>query len=236
MTDIKKFPNTDTKPITILSIGHPEREQRTIENIIPPLIRGDVLSQANVAYWLISVGQDDDGVYNMNRAFNDAMRECQSPIIVFTSGDAVITPQLLWRAYGVHLETWRPVITMRVDETGEGSGEGVANNHAIGDFMLMPRKWAVECGGWDERMLSWGFADYALCMRLEALNHPPVVLGERMQDRAIHLWHPRRAEGDEWYREQNRINQRIYRDGPTWTQDDFMAGRERVEEALVCAE
>lgn len=223
MPVIHKYPDGEPRPFTILSIGHPQREKRTIEQVIPPLLNGDPLSRVSLAYWLIGVEADRSGIYRVSRAYNNALVECESPIVVFTTGDSIIQPQLLWRAYGTFLETDRPVITMRIDQASEKSEVGNLNDWAIGDFMLVPREWAIEACGWDERMVQWGFTDYAFCLQLERIGHPPVILGPRAEDRTIHLWHPLRETA--WYRAQNEVNKKIFWDGPPWTKNDFLAGR-----------
>ena len=232
MAKIQKFPDNSPKPITVLSVGHPKREKRTIERVILPLVHGDFVSRSALAYWLIDVPQDDNGEYNGQIAYNDALWECESPFVIFSTGDSIIPPELLWRAYGVHLETMRPITTVRADQISEDTLEATANNHAIGDFILTPRQWAVAAGGWDERLTNWGLSDYVFCALLEAAGHPPVLLGNRWEDRVIHLWHPCRE--DSWYKEQNRKNRALVNSMPMWTKADFMEGRERrVEEVLV---
>ncbi len=226
---IIKYPSED-KSITLLSLSHPDRQTRMQSQIIDPLFKNDPIAKQSISYWAIYPQENESG-YNTCEAYNRAWLSCNSPILLFTTGDIIISSALIWRTYSVLLNGLIPV-ALRLDETEEGNFQ--PNPHSIGDFIMVKRDWVVAVGGWDERLESWGFQDYDFIQRLELqLGLSPYIMGESKEDRVIHLWHPRKE--DRWYRNQNKINQGIIEREGRWNKAMMLEKHKTEETALWSA-
>ena len=200
--------------IIIISIVNIDRWKKN-KNIIL-----DSLSK-QVSYWVV-FNEDNNGSYNCGEAFNKATEICKTDIIIYSTGDILIEPQLLWRAYELLLIHNLPVFTYRMDEQEDGSWK--ENDDALGDFIMVKREWALAVSGWDPRLLNWGIQDYDFLGRLGLLlqgdySKLGIVLGYKVEDRVKHFYHPRRD--DEWYREQNKKNWLIIKEQGLWTKEMY---------------
>ena len=214
----------NNKIITILSIVTSRWETKG-EGIIKTLLEDKVFYGMG-SYWAIHNEDTEEG-YNCCEAFNKATDLCNSDIMIYTTGDGLIEPQLLWRAYGELLIHNLPVFAYRMDEGEDRSWK--ENNDSLGDFIMVRREWALTIGGWDCRMKDWGFMDYDFLGRMSLLLQKDyfklgLLLGKGLADRVKHFYHPRRT--DEWYREQNKKNRLIVEEQGLWTRESY--------EELVC--
>ena len=225
---IAKYIHEKVSPkITILSIVTTrggERIEKTIKDLFENLIFYKI-----GAYWAVHNEDSEIEGYNCCKAFNEASEQCNSDIIIYSTGDVLIPAQLLWRAYGQLLLHNLPVFAYRMDEQEGGSWK--ENNDALGDFIVCKKEWVVEVGGWDQRLFQWGVQDYDFLGRLGLLlqkdyNNLGVCMGPRPEDRVQHFYHPRKS--DEWYREQNKKNWGIIKEQGLWNKEIYNREREKV--------
>ena len=207
--------------ITIISIVTP-RWDNLKEIILEPLRKDPCFKQVGEYCSVYHKDTDTDGHYNCCKAFNEVVELCSSEIILFSTGDVKIEAQLLWRAYGQLLLLNLPIFAYRMDEQADGTWK--MNNDALGDFIMVKKEWAIEIGGWDQRLLNWGMQDYDFLGRMSLFlqkdyNKLGVCMGPRPEDRVQHFYHPRRS--DEWYREQNKKNWGIIKEQGLWNREIY---------------
>jgi len=176
------------------------------------------------SYWAIHNEDTEEG-YNCCEAFNKATEESKTDIIVYSTGDILIEPQLLWRAYGLLLLHDFPVFAYRMDEQGDGSWR--ENDDALGDFIMIKKEWGSEIGGWNCLMTNWGFMDHEFLVRIGLLlSKESVCLGFEKRDRVKHFYHSRKE--DTWYKEQNKINRKIFLDNPLWNKESYEDWKRKI--------
>jgi hypothetical protein len=216
---IDKYSFIEDFPVTVLSLVNRERWQKN-KGVILGNIYSDNVMRKIVAYWAL-IGDDIDGSYNCGKAFNEGLKESNSGVIVYSTGDVVIEPFVMLSSYIQLLSNDRPVFTLRVDQNEDNSW--TLNDNAIGDFIMVRKEWADAVGGWDERLLDWGAGDYDFLFRVCNYLDPnfslesalgECCLGVDTKSRVKHLYHSRRS--DEWYREGNKKNWAIIKEQGAW--------------------
>lgn len=142
--------------------------------------------------------------YNRSWAFNVAIKESNTPIIIFGDSDLIMDPYKfidsikMLEQYDV-VSPYKSVIDLDPNESSgdfnhifsiDRAGRGENDNQKInlcGGIVMFKRNTILELGGWNQDFFGWGAEDNFQTLKVEKLG----MKTYEAPHRCYHLWHTR---------------------------------------------